>query len=99
MTSLKIRYQTISLHTTFEVEQRSPEVKACFSFWYLLGKDDEYPLISEFSFDYDLPENKPEDFPSPEAIQGANLFFNNLQKYADWLSSSNSTRTAFATGL
>ncbi|WP_019501666.1 hypothetical protein [Pseudanabaena sp. PCC 6802] len=77
----------------------SPKVKACFSFWYLLGNADEYPLITEFSFDYDVPEDKPSEFPSIEVIQGANRFFNNLQKISDWLTSSNSTKTAFAIGL
>lgn len=75
---------------------RSPKVKACFSFWYLLGKDNEYPLISEFSFDYDVPEEKPSDFPSPDVIEGVYHFFNDLQRFPDWLTSSNSTKTAFA---
>jgi len=74
--------------------QNSPKVKACFSFWYLIGNDDEYPLISEFSFDYDIPENISEDF--QEFIKAANLFFANLQKFPDWLSSGNSTKTSFA---
>ena len=74
--------------------QNSPKVKACFSFWYLLGNGDEYPLISEFSFDYDIPEDISEDF--QEFIKAANLFFANLQKFPDWLSSGNSTKTSFA---
>lgn len=78
---------------------QSTEVKACFSFWYLLGNSDEYPLISEFSFDYDTPEDAPAKFPPIEVIQGANRFFNGLQKFSDWLSPSNSTKTAFALNL
>ena len=77
--------------------QNSPEVKACFSFWYLLGNDDEYPLISEFSFDYDVPDSISDNF--QEVIKTANLFFGNLQKFPDWLSSGNSTKTGFAFGL
>ena len=77
--------------------QNSPEGKACFSFWYLLGNDDEYPLISEFSFDYDVPDSISDDF--QEVIKAANLFFGNLQKFPDWLSSGNSTKTGFAFGL
>jgi hypothetical protein len=73
--------------------EKSPKVKACFSFWYLLGNDDEYPLISEFSFDYDIPEDISEDF--QEFIKAAKLFFANLQKSPDWLSSGNSTKTGF----
>lgn len=80
-----------------EFTEKSPKIKACFSFWYLLGNDDEYPLISEFSFDYDIPEDISEDF--PEFIKAANLFFANLQKFPDWLSSDNSTKTGFAFGL
>ncbi len=34
---------------------KDPIVKACLSFWYLLGSENELPLIVEFSFDYDLP--------------------------------------------
>lgn len=75
---------------------KSPKVKACFSFWYLLGKDNEYPLISEFSFDYDAPEEKPDNFPSLDMIEGAYHFFNDLQRFPDWLTSTNSTKTAFA---
>ena len=77
--------------------QNSPEVKACFSFWYLLGNDDEYPLISEFSFDYDMPDTISNDF--EEVIKAAHLFFANLQKIPDWLSSSSSTKTGFAFGF
>lgn len=68
-------------------------IKACFSFWYLLGKDDEYPLISEFSFDYDIPDNPSNDFLAFK--ESSNLLFANLQKFTDWLSSGNSTKTAF----
>ena len=75
----------------------SAKIKACFSFWYLLGNDDEYPLISEFSFDYDIPDNISDDF--QEFIEVANLFFTNLQKFSDWLSSGNSTKTNFVFGL
>jgi hypothetical protein len=77
--------------------QNSPKVKACFSFWYLLGNDDEYPLISEFSFDYDIPEDISEDF--QEFVKAANRFFENLQKFPDWLSSGKSTKTNFVFGL
>jgi len=77
--------------------QNLPKIKACFSFWYLLGNDNEYPLISEFSFDYDMPEDNSNNF--LEVIQAANLFFANLQKFPDWLSSGNSTKTSFAFSL
>jgi hypothetical protein len=76
-------------------------VKCCLTFWYLLGEADEWPLTTEFSFDYDLPDADP-DHPdrleqfSPEVVAGTNLFFRALQQQAGWLEGSGTTKTAYA---
>jgi hypothetical protein len=76
-------------------------VKCCLTFWYLLGEDDEWPLASEFSFDYDLPRGELDDSDrlehfSPEVVAGTNLFFRSLQKQVGWLDRSGTTKTAYA---
>jgi uncharacterized protein YjbK len=72
------------------------EIKACFSFWYLLEEDIIPPLIGEFSFDYDAPDGKPEEF-STEVVANTNRFFTTLQRYAaGWLNFDTTTKTAFA---
>jgi uncharacterized protein YjbK len=77
-----------------------PIIKASLSFWYLTGEEDEWPLVGEFSFDYDVPDNgadedKLETYP-PQVVEGANRLFNALQKQEGWISFSTTTKTAFA---
>jgi hypothetical protein len=80
--------------------EEEPIVKACLSFWYLMGSENELPLIVEFSFDYDLPE-EPEDsaalehYPIPVAA-GAYGFFMALQRQSDWVNFHATTKTAYA---
>lgn len=69
------------------------KVKCCFSFWYLAGKEDMYPLAVEFSFDYDRPEEK--DFPL-HVCEAAKCIFSTLQKQSGWVDLSGTTKTAFA---
>lgn len=81
----------------FEAE---PIVKACLSFWYLMGSEKELPLIVEFSFDYDLPEEQEdpaslERYPMPVAA-GAYRFFMTLQRQLDWVNFNATTKTAYA---
>ena len=35
-----------------------PKIKASLSFWYLTGEEDEWPLVGEFSFDYDVLDSE-----------------------------------------
>jgi len=74
-------------------------IKASLSFWYLTKKEDEWPLVAEFSFDYDVdqePEGgRLEEFPA-EVVSGANRFFRALQTQTGWLNLSGTTKTAFA---
>jgi hypothetical protein len=77
-----------------------PIIKASLSFWYLTGEEDEWPLVGEFSFDYDVldseaDEDKLEIYP-PQVVEGANRLFKALQKQEGWLSFSTTTKTAFA---
>ena len=78
----------------------APIIKASLSFWYLTEEEDEWPLVGEFSFDYDIPdsgadEDKLETYPL-QVVEGANRLFNALQKQEGWLSFSTTTKTAFA---
>src|SRR5215203_6701902 len=78
----------------------APIIKASLSFWYLTGEEDEWPLVGEFSFDYDVPdsgadEDELETYP-PQVVEGANRLFNALQKQEGWISFSTTTKTAFA---
>jgi hypothetical protein len=77
-----------------------PIIKASLSFWYLTGEEDEWPLVGEFSFDYDVLDSeadreKLETYPR-QVVEGANRLFNALQRQESWLSFSTTTKTAFA---
>ena len=76
-------------------------VKCCLTFWYLLGHEDEWPLATEFSFDYDLPKQERKQTDQlehffPALVAGTNVFFRSLQKQVGWLDRSGSTKTAYA---
>lgn len=99
-TSIK-KVNKFTAHETFrKVAQvkfsQEPVVKLGLSFWYLLGKKGELPLVAEFSFDYD-DESKSEQFPL-EVIMGSKSFFHSLQKQSGWLNFQGTTKTAFAYG-
>lgn len=79
-----------------------PRVKPCLSIWYLLGQDNEIPLVAEFSFDYDILENEHEErdrlleqFP-PHVVEASNIFFKTLQKQSGWINLDATTKTAYA---
>src|SRR5215212_8602804 len=56
-----------------------PPIKASLSFWYLTERKNNWPLVVEFSFDYDALDNgtsgdKLEMYPR-QVVEGANRFF------------------------
>ena len=75
----------------------SDTVKASLSFWYLIA-DTDWPLVAEFSFDYDASGqngDELEEFPVM-TVDGASRFFATLQNQTGWLDVSGSTKTSFA---
>jgi hypothetical protein len=73
------------------------EIKASLSFWYLPGNEDSWPLVAEFSFDYDTKAGAAEleTYPS-DLVEGANRLFNSLQNQSGWIDLNGTTKTAFA---
>lgn len=82
-----------------------PRIKPCLSFWYLTDETTGYPLVTEFSFDYDVSDeererlikkpNRLEQFPLP-LVENADIFFKTIQGHLSWLDLAGSTKTAFA---
>jgi hypothetical protein len=76
-----------------------PNLKAGLSFWYLTPDEEGWPLICEFSFDYDASKggaaDKLEQFPAA-TVAGANRLFETLQGQAGWVNLAAMTKTAFA---
>jgi hypothetical protein len=74
------------------------EVKPCLSFWYFQDVD-AFPLVAEFSFDYDISKNHDKDtletYPSG-VVEGANRLFADLQRQSGWFNFDATTKTAFA---
>jgi hypothetical protein len=74
-------------------------IKACLSFWYLTKEENGWPLVAEFSFDYDVDQEVEaghlEKYPS-QVVSGANRFFSALQTQTGWLNLNTATKTAFA---
>jgi hypothetical protein len=68
-------------------------VNCCISFWYLKEKRDMYPLVAEFSFDYDRDEKA--GFPV-HVCKAAKRIFSTLQKQGGWVDLSGTTKTSFA---
>ena len=81
------------------------QIKPSFSFWYLPEKDLKLPLVTEFSFDYDvqktteksnsLAKNNLEQFPYP-LVAESNKLFASLQKQTNWVNLNSTTKTAYA---
>jgi hypothetical protein len=77
---------------------RSRAAKASLSFWYLPGDETNWPLVTEFSFDYDAPpvaDGELESYPTA-LVTGANNLFSALQNQAGWIDPNGTTKTAFA---
>jgi hypothetical protein len=72
-------------------------IKASLSFWYLVD-DTDWPLIGEFSFDFDAAENTEGDLEkySLEVVEGAKGLFSAVQLQTGWLDFNTTTKTAFA---
>lgn len=75
-------------------------VKVALSHWYLLESQDDYPLVTEFSFDFDASDagdnhdDHLEKFP-PTVVAGANRLFRDIQNQAGWLSPFGMTKTTY----
>ncbi len=84
---------------------QKPKLKPCLSFWYLSNKVNRYPLVAEFSFDYDVlsgerrrlekHSDRLERFPLP-IVNKADGFFKEIQGHLSWFDFKGSTKTAFA---
>jgi hypothetical protein len=77
-----------------------PTMKASLSFWYLTEEAEDWPLVGEFSFDYDVPESAAQEdtlemYPR-QAVEGANDLFAAVQRQAGWADFNTTTKTAFA---
>jgi hypothetical protein len=78
----------------------TPTIKASLSFWYLPEGADGWPLVGEFSFDYDAPDDGAdgatlESYPC-EVARGAGRLFKALQSQEGWFDLDGTTKTAFA---
>ena len=76
----------------------NPEtIKASLSFWYLVD-DTDWPLVGEFSFDYDAAKNDESDMEnySLKVAEGAKGFFSAIQSQTGWLDFTSTTKTGFA---
>ncbi|MEZ4866967.1 MAG: hypothetical protein R3C14_36935 [Caldilineaceae bacterium] len=74
-------------------------IKVALNHWYLRDDEDDYPLVTEFSFSCDAvmadtAANQLELFP-PTIIAGANRLFRDLQNQAGWLAQFGTTKTAY----
>ena len=80
--------------------EKTEILKASLSFWYLLDET-HWPLVTEFSFDYDATEKdegKLESY-SPNVVEGASGLFRSVLNQAGWLDLTTTTKTAFALEL
>jgi hypothetical protein len=76
-----------------------PTIKASLSFWYLPEGERGWPLVGEFSFDYDAPDDGAnsetlESYPC-EVARGAGRLFKALQSQEGWFDLDGTTKTAF----
>ena len=77
--------------------EKTEIIKASLSFWYLVD-DTDWPLVGEFSFDYEAAENDEsglEQYPL-QLVQGAKDLFTAVQNQTGWLDFNTTTKTAFA---
>jgi hypothetical protein len=74
-------------------------VKVALNHWYLRPDENDYPLVTEFSFGFDANSQKDDDrlekFP-PTVVASANRLFRDVQNQAGWLAQFGSTKTAYA---
>ena len=78
------------------------ELKASLSFWYHDPAQKGWPLVVEFSFDYDTPnpveESQLEHYP-PSVVNGATSLYAALQRQEGWLSVNSTTKTSIALNI
>lgn len=76
--------------------EESTVVKLALSFWYLHGAEGEFPVVGEFSFDYDLIDKAFDGLEkfSNRVVAGANTFFTILQRQSRRFDPSGTTKTA-----
>ena len=90
----------------FRFGQDDLDVKSNLSFWYFQGKEDTWPLVGEFSFDYDISDQVKEatsrakqaileEYPK-QTVEGSNRLFAALQSHAGWFNFNIINKTAFA---
>jgi hypothetical protein len=77
-----------------------PIIKASLSFWYLTKETKDWPLVGEFSFDYDILEDGADEdglemYPR-QTVEGANYLFGAVQRQSGWSDLHTTTKTAFA---
>lgn len=77
--------------------EKTETIKASLSFWYQ-EDDTEWPLVAEFSFDYEAADNVEGDLEkySLKVVEETKEFFNALQNQTGWLDFTTTTKTAFA---
>jgi hypothetical protein len=77
--------------------EKAETIKASLSFWYL-ADDTNWPLVAEFSFDYDAADNDEGDLEeySLKVVEGAKGLFTTIQNQTGWLDLTTTTKTAFA---
>jgi hypothetical protein len=77
----------------------SPTIKASLSFWYLPEGDEGWPLVGEFSFDYDAPDGEADgealESYAREVAWRAGRLFKALQRQEGWFDLDGTTKTAF----
>ena len=73
-------------------------VNVALSHWYLRPDQNDYPLVTEFSFGFEAQGQKKDDrlemFP-PTVVAGANRLFRDVQNQAGWLAQFGTTKTAY----
>lgn len=76
-----------------------PSLKASLSFWSLMPDEEGWPLVCEFSFDYDASEggdaDQLEQYPAA-TVESANRIFAAVQGQSGWVNPAATTKTAFA---
>lgn len=102
-----VAVRTVNGFTAAELDRKlckfqfggQPDLKASLSFWYLTPDETGWPLVCEFSFDYDAAggggADNLEQYPTA-AAEGANRLFAALQRQAGWFNPGGTTKTAFA---
>jgi len=71
-----------------------PILEMSHTFWYVGETDDHFPMVAEFSFEF---EPKGGDFP-PQTVEGASKVYHELQAQAGWLDVAGTTKSSLVSG-